>query len=179
MEPKAHRPSVSGPALLRAAACLLLAGGLAACGYQSESERAYFSVRESERQRLREQRDVIVAAVPDKEVLDLVMEQPAPDEVGKTSDWVAREANAHDGQLFFPRWQVNRRGANRYEVRFTYTVINQTNHLLRRGYSWNVDSALKLVGAPVALVLNEAPRPGRTFTQQRAQRIAEEEAALE
>lgn len=124
-------------------------------------------------------RDSVVPAVADEEVLDLVRESPAPDGVGLMSEWVTRGVNASD-QLLFPRWQVARRGATRYEVKYTYTLINVTNQLSRQGYSWNVDAALKLVGPPVALVLNEPlPAQARSFSQQQRRRIQDEEASLE
>ena len=160
-------------------AFLLLAGAGAGCGFGTESERAYFAAREAERLQQLELRDAVVAETPEVEVLSLVTDDAAPDGSGTTGDWVKRAANETGGQLLFPRWQVDRRGANRYEVKYTYTLIDSTKHLSRRGFLWNVDTALKVVGKPHPLVLAEPARAGRTFNQQQERRISEEEASLE
>ncbi len=165
--------------LNRVALVLVLGACCSGCGYDTDSERAFFDADEKERLRKQSQRDTIVAMVPDKEILELVRESEAPDGRGKTIDWVAREAGVGSGQLLFPRWQVSRRGANRYEVKYTYTFIDATNHLSRRGHTWNVDAALKLVGQPTTVALSEPVRQGRTFDQQSDRRIRDEEASLE
>lgn len=158
---------------------LLLLLGLSGCGAQTESERSYFAAREAERLQQQELRNAVVSIVPDKEILALVYSNAAPDGVGTTEDWVERMALNHDGQLLFPRWHVTRRGANRYEVKYTFTRIDVTNNLTRGGFSWNVDAALKLVDPPNALTIAEPIRKGRSFTQQQEHRIRDEEASLE
>jgi len=120
-----------------------------------------------------------VPAVPDAEVLNLVRENPAPDGQGLTKEWVERLVDARP-QALFPRWQVMRRGATRYEVKYTYTLIDSTNQITRVGYTWGVDAALKVVDAPKVMTQAEpASSPDRRFTQQQRRRIEEEEASLE
>ena len=162
---------------------ILALGGMvllgAGCGYYTESERTYYANREAERLQQQEQRTALISTLPNQEVLDLVYEADAPDGVGKTKSWALREVEALSGQVLFPQWLVARRGANRYDVRFTYTFIDATNQMARRGYSWNVDMALKLVGSPVPLVLS-APTPvGRNFDQRNERRVQDEESSLE
>ena len=157
----------------------LILGLLSGCGYQTESEKAYFDAREAERLTQLEQRNALVAVVPDKDILEMVQEEAAPDGDGTVKDWAGRQADRATGQVLFPRWQVMRRGANRYEVRYTYTLIDATNHLTRMGLSWSVDHALKLVGKPETLKLGDPQPQGRTFIQQQSRRIREEEDSLE
>ena len=178
-QPILQTRSRRGGTLCPWAAVLLLATAGAGCGFGTESERAYFASREAERLQQLELRDAVVAETPENEVLTLVTDDAAPDGAGTTGDWVKRAAGETGGQLLFPRWQVDRRGANRYEVKYTYTLIDSTNHLSRRGFLWNVDTALKLVGKPHPLVLAEPARAGRSFNQQQERRISEEEASLE
>lgn len=173
-----HQGGVVGGRLLVASGIFLFLG-MAGCGYQTESERAYFDAKESERLTQLEQRNALVAVVPDKDILEMVQEEAAPDGEGTVKDWVGRQANLTSGQVLFPRWQVMRRGANRYEVRFTYTLIDATNHLTRLGQTWNVDHALKIVGKPQALKLGDPQPQGRSFIQQQSRRIREEEDSLE
>ena len=168
---------VRGRAWARWWCALVLA--LAGCGYESESERAYQEAKEKERLALLEQRNALVATVPDQEVLTLVYDTPAPDGSGSTKEWIGRKATDPAVQVLFPRWQVMRRGANRYEVRYTYTFIDATNHLSRMGYAWNVDASLRLVGTPQSMTFKDPQPQGRTFSQQQERRIREEEASLE
>lgn len=158
---------------------LLLVLALSGCGAQTDSERSYFAAREAERLQQQELRNAVVSIVPDQEILSLVFSNAAPDGMGTTKDWVDRLASSQSGQILFPRWQVARRGANRYEVRYTYTRIDVTNNLTRGGFSWNVEAALKLVDEPNTLTIAEPILKGRTFTQQQEHRIRDEEASLE
>lgn len=152
---------------------------LTGCGYYTESERAYFEGKEAEQQRQQSQRDVLVAILPDEEVLGLVYDSDAPTGDQKTKSWIERELQTRNGQALFPQWNVSRRGANNYEVRFTYTYIDTSNQLARQGYSWSVNSALKLVSPPTTLALAAPTRIGRTLDQQSGQRIKDEEESLE
>ncbi len=165
------------PVRALALGCLVLLGG--GCGYYTESERAYYANREAERLQQQEQRNALVATLPNQDVLDLVYEAEAPDGIGKTKGWALREVEMLSGQVLFPQWLVARRGASRYEVRFTYTFIDTTNTMARRGYSWSVDTALKLVDAPVPLVLSAPVQMGRNFAQKNERRVQDEEESLE
>ena len=157
--------------------CLFFGG--VGCGYYTESERAYYANREAERLQQQDQRNALVATLPNQEVLDLVYETDAPDGIGKTKGWATREVEALSGQVLFPQWLVARRGASRYEVRFTYTFIDATNKMARRGYAWTVDTALKLVDAPVPIVLSAPVQMGRNFEEKNERRVQDEEESLE
>lgn len=153
--------------------------GFFGCSRPQKSERTKRILQIAERKSGLDPRDTVVPAVPDAEVLALVHESPAPDGEGNTTEWVRRSMDS-TVQKLFPRWQVVRRGATRYEVKYTYTVINTTNELTRQGYAWNVDAALKTVGPPVLVSMADPLAPlGRTFSQQQRRRIQDEEASLE
>lgn len=153
--------------------------GASGCGYDTPSEAEFFARKEAERLARQQQRDAVIAQVPDAEVLGMVGESPAPDGSGSTSDWVARMVGNTDAQVLFPRWQVSRRGASKYEVRYTYTTIDETNHLSRAGLRWMVDAALKMVEGPDTMLLEDASRPERSLDQQQRRRVRDAAYSLE
>lgn len=158
---------------------IFLETAMSGCGYETPSEQEYFTQREAERLAQQQQRDAVVAQVPDTEILALVTEAPAPDGSGPTAEWVLRMVNNSGAQVLFPRWQVSRRGANKYEVRYTYTTIDETNHLSRTGLRWSVDTSLKLVSDPETMVMADANRPERSLDQQQRRRVRDAAYSLE
>lgn len=161
-----------------APACAVLLA-LAGCGPTTESERAYFAAREAERLEHEEMRRAITTPLPDQEVLALVREEDSPDGAGTMMDWVQRQIARLKGQVLFPRWQVTRRGSSKYEVRYTFTWIDATNHISSKGYFWIVDGGLRLVGAPHELDAVEVGPRVRTPAEVQQQRIRDEEYSLE
>ncbi len=158
---------------------LSLQGGLAGCSRPRSTEKVKRMSWEAPARDRTDAREAVLPAVPDEDVLTLVRESPAPDGNGLTQDWVMRTPDSMS-QLLFPRWQVTRRGATRYEARFTYTLIDATNQISRLGYAWNVDAALKIVEAPKPFTHQEPTvRSGRTLSQQQRRRIQDEESSLE
>ena len=81
-------------------------------------------------------------------VVAMVQMSPAKDGGGTMGDWVDRRLKELTGQLMFPRWQAERRGASKFEVQFTFTLIDKENRIVKRGYAWTVDVPLNLVGPP-------------------------------
>lgn len=158
---------------------LFMLGLLAGCSESRKTETTRHLAWEDSARPAAEVRDQVVPAVPAEDVLALVRESPAPEGGGLTQDWVMRTKDPMS-QLLFPRWQVVRRGATRYEARFTYTLIDATNQISRLGYTWSVDAALKLVDAPKSFAqVESAPQGGRTLSQQQRRRIQDEESSLE
>jgi hypothetical protein len=157
----------------------LLLAVAAGCSPPSASNRSRRTGWETERPGTLDARTAVVPAVPDEDVLDLVRDHPAPDGRGLTREWVERVVDVR-AQALFPRWQVARRGATRYEVKYTYTLIDATNQITRVGYTWGVDAALKVVDDPQTMTVAEpAATPDRRFNLQQRRRIEEEEASLE
>jgi hypothetical protein len=95
-------------------------------------------------------------------------------------DWIKRQIGQQEGQVMFPRWRVLRKGDSRFEVHYLFNVINADNRLLKKGYRWDLDASVKVVGPPVAMELAEKAMPleGPQTTPQR-RRQAEAEASLE
>jgi hypothetical protein len=79
-------------------------------------------------------------------VVAMVQLSPAKEGDGTIADWVDRRLKELTGQLMFPRWQAERRGASKFEVQFTFTLIDEQNRIVKRGYAWSVDVPLNLVG---------------------------------
>lgn len=110
-----------------------------------------------------------VASMNDADVLDLVQEQPAPEGEGTVMQWLDRQLTSTSGQPLFPRWLVQRRAANRFEVRFTYTWIDISNQIENRGFAWQVDGSLRTVAGPQALKPEE-PARAISFSDQQQRR---------
>jgi hypothetical protein len=159
------------------------ASGVAAlllgCGMGTEQERAYFAARDAERMEREEMKRTLTATVPDGELLDLVRGQPSPNGVGTMMDWVNWRATELKGQVLFPRWQVTRRGSSKYEVRYSFTWIDTTNHISSRGFVWTVDGGLKLVGEPREMAAQDLAPRARSFTEQQERRVRDESYSLE
>ena len=110
----------------------------------------------------------------------MVQEARAPDGNGLIPEWVDRQLENIRNLVMFPRWEVLRRGSNRYEVRYTFTQIDGAS-MTKRGFFWNVDVVLKLVSSPRELAPSEVANRQRTeeVTQQQRRRIREHELSLE
>lgn len=119
--------------------------------------------------------DLSAPAVPpplrDEDLIALVTAQPAPEGNVSVTAWLERQLAATGGQALFPRWQVSRRAANRYEVRFTYTWINRDNQIEQRGYAWSVDALQNTVEGPFSIGDAEpaSPRSLEELQQRRAE----------
>lgn len=171
--------SCQTPGLRFVSAVALILTVATGCSPQPTLDRSRGTGWEPERLAALDARTAAVPAVPDEDVINLVRDHPAPDGQGLTREWVERVVDAQ-AQALFPRWQVARRGATRYEVKYTYTLIDATNQITRVGYTWGVDAALKVVDAPQTVTLAEpSSSPDRRFNLQQRRRIEEEEASLE
>lgn len=139
---------------------MLLALSLAACGPEPENARAPVDLFPETPMQAQ------VAAMTESEVVELVKEQAAPEGEGTVVEWLQRVLVAPGGQPLFPRWAVQRRAANRFEVRFTYTWIDLANNIESRGYVWQVDGSLRTVIGPEAMEIEESQRARSSFDQQ-------------
>jgi hypothetical protein len=85
--------------------------------------------------------------------VDLVRASYHPDfpETLTMDEWVQAERAAIAGDVMFPKWEGRRHGSHRFEVRYTHTVIDYDYTILKSGYSWDVDTMIKLVKGPHAL----------------------------
>lgn len=110
-----------------------------------------------------------VVTMKDADVFDLVQEQPAPDGEGTVVNWIERALTSPTGQALFPRWQLQRRAANRFEVRFTYTWVERSNEIENRGYIWQVDGSLRTVEGPKEMAASSSSS-AVTFSDQQQRR---------
>jgi hypothetical protein len=93
-------------------------------------------------------------------VLEMVKASEIEDagEVLTVEQWVERQLQADGGQVMFPQWEVKRRGTRRYTVDFTYTLLRDNYAIEKKGFRWNVDYVLQLVGAPGYIAQEELER---------------------
>jgi hypothetical protein len=154
----------------------------AACAPQTAAERAYFEQKAAEKQELRELKSKLNdTTLKDSDIIGIVSSNAAPDGIGTIDDWLKRKVGEAEGQVLFPRWKVMRHGSTKFEVQHTFNVIDPQNRIIKRGYQWQVDTVVKLVGNPRDLVFAEqqatAETPAADLKQQR--RTAGFEASLE
>lgn len=161
------------------AALVALAAALAGCGPDNQYERAYFAAREAERLEQEDMRRTLTTPLPDQEVLQLVREKTSPDDSGSTGDWLQRRLSELPGQVLFPRWQVARRGSSKYEVTFTFTWIDATNHISSRGYAWTVDGGLKLVSDPRPIDVTDMTPRTHSAAEKQQRRLHDPSYSLE
>jgi hypothetical protein len=169
------RRPLSAPALLLWVAVASLAG----CGPASESEKAYFQARAAEREREQALQEALSAGAEAEGALAMVQGTPAPDGGGDTGGWVVRRMKAEDGAAMFARWSTLRQGAARFEVQYTYSLVDRDNRMFRKGFSWDVDVGLKVVGQPRAIDPAEVGVNRLAPESKRMRRIREAEASLE
>lgn len=100
----------------------------------------------------------------EEDAVAMVRTKAAEDTGMITEEWVRAQLDEVDGQILFPLWDARRRGANKYEVRFTYTVLYDDYRIEKRGFAWHVNPVLRLVGPPRVMepeeeTLNRGNRP--------------------
>lgn len=153
---------------------------LAACAPQTAAERAYFEQKQAERDARAALRTTLTeTSLKDGDIVNLVVSNAAPDSNGITDDWLKRQIGQIEGQILFPRWKVMRQGANKYDVQYSFSVIDGQNRLYKRGYQWNVDVMVKLVSLPRELKLSDAASVTAPTTVQERRKAREQGFGLE
>lgn len=162
-----------------AALAALALAALAACGPASDAEKAYVQARAAERERELALQEALSAGAEGEQAEAMVRATPAPDGAGNVEAWVGRRMKLEDGAVMFARWSSARKGAARFEVQHTYAVIDRDNRMFRKGFAWDVDVALGLVGQPRAIEPAEMGVNRLAPESKRMRRIREAEASLE
>ncbi len=121
---------------------------LAGCSPVTEGERQYLERRKTEREQREALRTALVEGAKDEDVLQMVREALAPEGAGTMEAWVDRKTAAFRDQIMFPKWEVLRRGSSKYEVRYSFTVMDANSAMSKRGFYWNVDFDLRVVSLP-------------------------------
>jgi hypothetical protein len=157
-----------------------LAGSMGCTPPVTDEEKNYFD----EQKREKEQRDLLSQALQGEtkqgEALKLVKDSEAILGEGNTQEWLDRLLKHEKGDVMFTRWATTARGANKYEVRFTYTLMGEGYVIEHKGFSWVVDLILKKVSDPRALADAELGKRERgRITQQQRYRQEKEKFSLE
>ncbi len=151
--------------LTRITAIAAVAGIFAttACEPLSESEQRYFEAREFDADQQRELMQTVAEWNSVDGAVELVKATDAPDdEEGSTEDWIERKRAEIRGDVMFPRWEGRRLGSHNFEVRYTHTVIDYDYNIEKSGFTWEVDTMLKMVNGPTPIDPAELePRPRR------------------
>jgi hypothetical protein len=79
----------------------------------------------------------------------------------------------------FARWSTIRKGAARFEVRHTYSLVDGAGRMYRKGFAWDVDATLGLVGAPRDIEAVDVSSVRQAPGPKRLRRIREAEAGIE
>lgn len=83
-----------------------------------------------------------------QDALRLVQESIEEESGLTTTIWVEQQLQAEEGQIMFPKWEARRQNMHEYEVKFTYTKLNDDYAIEKRGYTWAVNYILRLVSKP-------------------------------
>ncbi len=96
--------------------------------------------------------------------IELVQESPAPDDAefdGTTLAWIDQLRQEIDHTVMFPNWEGQRKGAHQFTVRYVHIEIDFDYNMEHVGFEWHVDTMLKQVDGPVALVTEELKTDSR------------------
>jgi len=105
--------------------------------------------------------DRTISAHSDKDALKLVKQGPAQNSNLTNEEWVEQLIADEKGQVMFPLWTAKRKGANRYEIRYAYTVLEPDHKIQKKGVSWTADLVLRIVGPPRTLPPKELAGRGQ------------------
>jgi hypothetical protein len=86
---------------------------------------------------------------------------PDADFEGNTQQWIDAQRALIEGDIMFPRWEGKRKGANRFEVMYTHTVIDHEYNIVKSGYRWEVDTRIKSVEGPHTIETEDLQPPPR------------------
>jgi hypothetical protein len=136
-----------GLAACGVAASLTLLGA-AGCSPASDAERAYIESRATEQQQREQMERTLEGGSESAAAIDMAKRSPAEDGPGTAEQWIERLTAGERGTLLFPRWEGLRRSLNKYEVRYSYTVMNESGNITKKGYAWEVDLMVKTVTGP-------------------------------
>ncbi len=141
---------------------------LCGCGRLEETEPAVQEARDSEAEQREALRRALDGATEESVAIKLVKTATAPQGEGTMEDWLQQQATTNGSSIFFPRWEIERRGVGKYEVLFTSTLMKEDGHVGSWGMAWVVDVVVKTVGAPRQLTHAELnTRAARYFRDRR------------
>ena len=141
---------------LRAGAFLLLALA-AGCTPLSQKEQEYLDKKKSEK----EQQEGFGQRLQSTEQYNGIIQKvkaTAVDGGAPAENWInlkIQQIKDQQVNVIYQKWTASQKSADRYEVRFLYTVLNKNYEPEKHGYLWDVDNTLDQVTGPVELTAAE------------------------
>ena len=154
---------------------------LIGCTPLTEQEQEYYRQREAQK----EAKNFLLGAKHYQTKLDQAVEMVKGHLVSgdlRTDDWVNQHVlYREDGSIPFQRWRAERRGENRYHVKFLYSVVNEEDaEVEKKGYLWTLDMLTGVISEARELKGEEIQkrRYQSSYLQQQKRRLSlQEEAA--
>ena len=161
---------------------LLLLGGGISCTPLSDTEQEYLDRRREETEAFEAMGDALASGEEEAKYRKKVQEAEMAD--GQSMEQWLRTVLAEAGGsriTSLDRWSVKKLSDTVHEVKFTYSVMDDSNSVQRKGYSWKVDDVLDQVDGPRELKLAETRSASerRKFSQQRRDKRDHAERTLE
>ncbi|MBN1268882.1 MAG: hypothetical protein JXB04_04790 [Kiritimatiellae bacterium] len=161
---------------------VVLAAVMGCCGGctpATDAEREYLEARREKARQKEAFLDAVEVADESGTAIQLVKDSPAPDGQGTAEAWANRETGQVRGSVLFPRWTARRRGRGKYEVHFTYTLMDETGSVSKHGHAWSVDIVLRLVGSHRLMTAEELNVRTRGSARRRSGGLGELTAPVE
>ncbi len=168
-------------ALRRVIGGLLLLAGLSllpGCG-SSETEDSAYREPEIGKQRRESLQKALKGESEESAAIRNVRESPATGGAGTTEEWLGQQTDREKGSMLFPRWEARRRGVGKYEVLFSYTLMNDNGSITRKGYAWDVDLVTRAVSGPRDMQPSELEPRSVPRSQEYLREIKRDQPALE
>jgi len=102
------------------------------------------------------QRDAV--ARYNSELIEMVKNVPHGDGENTTGEWLQELMDAEPSGVMFEDWKVARRKQGLSEVRFVYTAMDESQKIVRHGFSWRVNGMLGTVNPPRTLNFGDEER---------------------
>lgn len=119
--------------------------GMTSCDPVSDPDRGYHDIQDRGRQQELFRQALMDETAAD-EAIEIAKRHVAPDGAGTVEEWIDNRRMEPEGEIMFPRWETRRTGPNRYEVRYTYTFRGEDLTIEKRGFAWEVDTMIDVVG---------------------------------
>jgi len=94
--------------------------------------------------------------------IELVKRSPFPETGQAVEAWLATIEQDAGGTILFPSWNAIRISPQKLLVTFQFTQVLEDVGIFRKGYRWEVDALLELVGPPEALEPEPITQDGRS-----------------
>jgi hypothetical protein len=148
--PNRLRPA---PALL--AGVLLVLALASGCTPLSKQEQEYLDKKKNEK----EQQEGFGQRLQSTEQYNgIIQKAKAVDGGAPAENWInlkIQQVKDQGVNVIYQKWTASQKAADRYEVRFLYTVLNKNYEPEKHGYLWDVDNTLDQVVGPVELTAAE------------------------